>query len=335
LEHQVAAPNAVEFANFADTLYGQARGGVRWTQAAIDHPELNSMVEPDRSRLLYRLAVEEIVRNPFGLVQGSLKAFVDFNRPGSVAGFGFLAFGNKLIDFIFQVATALVFLFGLWKIWMSRKNRINALILAYWAGTLFSIPFLPPIDAGVRPYAATIASLFLPVCFVFSQSLFRRLENSPQENQIIPVSTSYTLAFTVLLLPLIGAPLLKAIATPIHVQSTVCESDLIPINFRINHGSYILLASANEARKTKVPVVLITDVHGSFDDFPYGDFASIIRKIKQPVLMAEVNDTSTGEGKWIIAPAELNAYEGQIVSGCAKLVFPIYSVWRMEVIANP
>jgi hypothetical protein len=95
-----------------------------------------------------------------------------------------------------------------------------------------------------------------------------------------------------------------------------------------------LLSSMDEAPRTKVPVVLLTDVQRSFDDFPYGDFASLIRKVKQPALIAAASDLSTGEGIWAIAPAEANAYEGHIISGCAKLLSPFYSVLRIEDVTN-
>lgn len=322
----VASPDAVKFANFAAPLYGQARGGVRWTQAAMDHPELASMAEPDRSRRLYQLAFEEIINNPLGLVRGSMKAWVDFILPGPLSAFGFLTFGNKVVDFLFQLSAAAMFLFGLWKIWQSRKNTLSMFVLAYWAGTFFSIPFLPPVDAGVRPYAATIASVFLPVCFVFSHPLFERDENSLHEHRIVPVGISYHLAFTLILVSLLGAPLLKTIASPAYVNPVICEPEYLPVSFRLTHGSYISLSSANTLQKTTVPVVLLTDVHRSFNDFPYGDFAGILRQVKQPAVIAVTNDLSTGSGVWLIAPADLKLYEGQVISACARPSTAIYTV---------
>lgn len=331
----VSSPGAVEFANFADTLYGQTKGGLRWTQAVIDHPELASMIEPERSRFLYRLAFEEIISNPFGLVKGSIKAWTDFILPGPLSAFGFLTFGNKLIDFLFQVLAALAFLLGLWQLWRRRKNSVYAFVLVYWLGTLFSIPFLPPIDAGIRPYAATIASIFLPVCFVFSHAVFKRLENTQHENVNIPVKMSYSLAFTLIILSLAGTPLLKTIAKPPVIYPIACEAEQTPIHFRLNHGSYISLSSAEEGRKTKVPAVLLADVHRSFDDFPYGDFASILRKVKMPVLVAAVTDISTGRGMWVVAPEELKFTEGQTTSACAESVFAVYSVMFLKTVEKP
>lgn len=331
----VASPDTVRFANFADTLYGQARGGVRWTQAAIDHPELASMAEPLRSRMLYRLAFEEIIRNPLGLIRGSMKAWMDFILPGPLSAFGFLTVGNKAVDFLLQLSGALMFLFGLGKIWQSQKKTLSMFVLAYCAGTLLSIPFLPPVDAGVRPYAATIAALFLPVCFVFSHPLFEWVENSLHEHRMIPAGISYNLAFTLILVSLLGAPLLKTIASPGDEQHVVCEPEYVPVSFRLTHGSYISLSSANALQKTTVPVVLLTDVHRSFDDFPYGDFAGILRKVKQPAVIAVTNDISTRAGVWVIAPSEVKSYEGQIISACARPSFATYTVLHIEAFFIP
>ncbi|HEY9710686.1 MAG TPA: hypothetical protein V6D48_20930, partial [Oculatellaceae cyanobacterium] len=322
----VASPGAVAFANFADTLYGQARGGVKWTQASVDHPELASMTERERSRLLYRLAFEEIKNNPLGLLKGSVKAFTDFILPGPLAAFGFLRFGNRVIDFLLQVSVAVLFLLGLWKIWKSRKNAISMLILVFWAGTFLSIPFLPPIDAGIRPYAATIGSIFLPVCFVFSHTFFRSVGSSQHENPLIPAGIAYSFALILLLFALVGAPFLRITTKPLDMQSIACEPGLIPVNFRLDSRSYISLSSIEALQKTKVPDVLLKDVHRSLDDFPYGDFASVLRKIRQPVLVAAVLDYSTKAGIWIVAPSELKNYENQLISTCAEMVFPKYSV---------
>lgn len=334
LGRSVASPEAVEFANFADTLYGQARGGVRWTQAVVDHPELAGMIEPARSQYLYRLAFDEIKRNPLGLVQGSLKAWMDFLLPGFFSAFGFLTLGNQTIDFILQAATALLFLAGVWLLWKNREQPLGKLVLAFWIGIFLSIPFLPPIDAGIRPYAATAALLFLPVCFVFSLAVFNRSKNSQNEHSIIQIGVSYGLAGTLIFISLVGAPLLKEFAQPANTQSTACKPNSVLIHFKLNQGSYILLSSADDGRETRVPIVRRADVHQSFEDFAYGDFAAIVRKLKQPALIAVASDPATGQGMWIIAPAELKLYENQVVWACAKSEFATYPVMYVDTFGN-
>jgi hypothetical protein len=333
LGRSVASPEAVAFANFADTLYGQARGGVRWTQAAIDHPELAGMTEPARSQLLYRLTFEEIKRNPFGMARGSLKAWTDFLRPGPWGAFGFLTLGNRGIDFIVQLAAALLFLVGVWLLWKDRKQPLAQLMLVFWIGIFLSIPFLPPIDAGIRPYAATAALLFLPVCYVLSPAAFNSLMVQ-NEHRNLPVGISSGLALILVVIALLGAPLLKLSTHPVQVQSSTCAADRIPISFRLNPGSYILFSTRTDGQETKVPIVLLEDVRRSFDDFPYSEFAALMRKIKQPALLAVTSDVSTGQGMWIVAPAELNMQNNQIISACAKLEFATYPVMYVESLGN-
>ena len=207
-------------------------------------------------------------------------------------------------------------------------------MLAYWTGTLFSIPFLPPIDAGVRPYAATIASLFLPICFVFSGGIFKRLDKFQNASQELPVNISYKMAFVLLLFPLLGAPLLRTITRTIYAQPVTCESGLTPVSFQLLHGSYISLSTSDEENKTKVPLVLLSDVNGSFDDFAYADFASLVRKIKQPILIAATIDIPTSKLVWVIAPTNLKADEDQVISACGDMTVATYPVVFIRTIEN-
>jgi hypothetical protein len=133
----------------------------------------------------------------------------------------------------------------------------------------------------------------------------------------------------------VGAPLIKITARPTALQALDCAPDLILIHFRLSHGSYVLLSSQAHRHKTKVPVVEFSDARASMDDFPYGDFAGIVRKLKQPVLIAAVNNLSNAGEIWVIAPTTLAASEGQIISACAKMVSSNYVVLSIEASSNP
>ena len=327
LGQTVASPASVPFGNFGYTLYGQAKGGLRWTQAMIDHPELADLPESERSRQLYRLAFEEIVHHPLGLLQGSLKAWKDFILPSPIAAFGFLDIGNRQVNFVLQLAAALLYLAGIWFLWRDRKNPIAAFLLACEAGLFISIPFLPPMDAGIRPYAATIATVFLPLVYLFSGPIFRPQKLIEHDNPSMPIGATLGLAFLLLFGSIAGGPFVKMIASPTLAQTPACSPERTPVSFRLDRGSYILLSSD---RKTEVPVVAIDDIHRSLDDFPYGDFAGILRKIRQPALIVTANDRITNRGIWVIAPASLQSDEGNIISVCARLIFPTYFVYQID-----
>jgi hypothetical protein len=165
-------------------------------------------------------------------------------------------------------------------------------------------------------------------------SLFNRWEALQKQQWGIPISVSYGLALALIFISLLGAPLLKKLVQPAHAQSTACVPGSSPISFKLNHGSYILLSSADNGETTEVPNVRLADVQRSFDDFPYGDFAKIMRKLKQPALIAVASDIATGQGMWIVAPAELKLYENQIISACAASEFATYPVMIIKSFAN-
>jgi hypothetical protein len=206
---------------------------------------------------------------------------------------------------------------GIWLLWRNRANPISKFLLACEIGLFISIPFLPPIDAGIRPYAGTIAVVFLPLIFVFSRLPYQSNQVFSSNTPSMPIVATYSLALLLLLTSIVGGPLVQVTAQSTFPQIPTCQPGMTPINFKLTRGSYILFSSN---QKTDVPIVSLNDIHPSLDDFPYGDFAVLLRRIKRPALVTTVDDLSTGSGWWIIAPPELKNRESQIISGCGEVV---------------
>ena len=329
----LASENAIQFGNFSYTLYGQAIGGKRWTQVMEDHPELNALREPELSREIYRLAFEEIANNPFGLVAGSIKAWKDFVCPGYGSLFSFLDVGNEKVNLVIQFVLTLLFLIGLWLLWQCRKDLINGFILVLLLGVFLSVPFLPPIDAGIRPYAATIAVVFLPVFFAVSRVSRNWVVGRFIDGLQIP---AWEIGFGVglLCISVFGGVSLKLISRPMEVQAMSCPSNLVPLNFRVSPGSYLYLVTNDLGSRTHVPVVQLKHVFRSFDDFPYGDFAGVMRKIGKPALVTLTINKITKNQIWVIAPPELSSRAGETVTACARPVSEPYQVMYVESYGN-
>ena len=334
LGRAVASRDALPFGNFAYTLYGQAVEGRRWTQVILDHPDLATLEEPERSQKIYRLAFEEIRKNPFGVVKGSIKAWRDFFLPSAISVFSFLDVGNKSINLIIQIIASLLSLWGIWISWHERQNPVHGFILASTLGIIISIPFLPPIDAGIRPYAATMAVIFLPILVAVSRLSGGSVsESPPADTRTAMIAASYGLCL--IAAAVFGGFFLKVTARSPIVQAGRCPPGFVSAHIEVNQGSYVLLVESNSMSNSRVPVILLKDVLKSFDEFPYGDFASIVRKIKQPVLITLTNDLSTGKQFWIIAPPELKDAQGRIVSVCGMPVSDLYPVLRVATLENP
>lgn len=328
----VASPNTIPFGNFSYTLYGQAVGGQGWTRIYSDHPEINSLQEPELSQEIYRLAFDELKRNPLNIIKGIGKAWVDFIVPSDGSAFSFVLFGNGKIDLIFQGVITILFFWGITLLWKNRKDSISGLMLISGLGVFLSIPFLPPIDAGVRPYTATIAVILLPI-LVASSKVFSHFKTVPAVIGFqIPVAVVSTISL--ILSASLGGILVKITARPVVIQPVHCPDGLVPAYIRLMPGSYIQIVESDLAQPTKVPVVLIKDIHRSLDKFPYGDFAGL-RKIRQPGLFAVTNDLFSGASIWIIAPPEIAGFQRQIVSVCSESISDQYLVFRVKKFEAP
>jgi len=326
----IAEPDSIEFGNFSYTLYGQAVGGKGWTQVMKDYPELMSLGESERAKEVYRLAFQEIGRNPIGLLRGIVKAWKDFIFPDNLSVFGFLDFGNKLINLSFQILALILFLIGIFWIWREKHDSVADLILIANVGVFLSIPFLPPVDAGIRPYTATIAVIFLPVFFAIHKISRKWITSIEPKSNMIPMKVFLFFGYGLFIFAFAGVFFVKDSIDPYPNQAISCPSELLQANMKLHKGAYILLVENDSFQQTHIPYVQIKHVLRSFDEFAYPEFAQIIRNIKKPALIATVNDPISKIAFWIIAPPEMSDFEGRNITICAKNVPSLYPV--MEII---
>jgi hypothetical protein len=151
-----SSPGVVPFSNFSHTLYGIAAGGKGWNQVYRDYPEVASLAEPAQSRRVFELAVALVRSEPLDLLRGASRSWSDyFATP--LGAFSFI--GGPVVRSVpvIRSATTAAALFGLLACSIRRSEAPHSLLLLAIVGVLFSVPFVPPIDADImRAYAATI-----------------------------------------------------------------------------------------------------------------------------------------------------------------------------------
>jgi hypothetical protein len=138
--------------NFAYTLYGLAKGGLGWTKAQIDYPELGHMSDAEVARLLYARSGEAIRERPTDLLRG-LWHGLDF-------------FVQRLT--LSQFDTGRVFPGHPWVSW----------VLVGGAVTVVAIRVRPNLSAAIERRAftmlqATVAGALLSVPIVFYDGTWR------------------------------------------------------------------------------------------------------------------------------------------------------------------
>lgn len=144
------------FSNYSQPLYGLVVGGKGWEQVHIDHPNAQEGAE------IYALAYQAFRARPSGLIEGLAKmtrAYLWPSEPYHM--FAFVQDGPRT-GWLQRMCYLLVVV-GLGACVWRWPDPIYALVLAAAVGHFVSIPFVPPIDAGLRVYAATTPVLALLV----------------------------------------------------------------------------------------------------------------------------------------------------------------------------
>ncbi len=143
-----AAAGHAAFSNYSEVLYGLVVGGKGWDQVYIDHPNAKEGAE------IYALAYQAFRARPSGLIEGLAKMARAYLWPSEPDhAFAFVEDGprTRMLQGICYVLALVGLGVCMWR-W---RDPVHALVLAVAAGHLASIPFVPPIDAGLRVYAAT------------------------------------------------------------------------------------------------------------------------------------------------------------------------------------
>jgi hypothetical protein len=293
----VGLPNGnPPFANFSFTLYGIATH-TNWYQVILDYPELNKLGYVDRIQEVYSIAIDIIRQNPWRFVTGLFRGWTEFFF-GNYSWFIWEPANATSIDPVFRPLAAL----GLWSCLRNWKTPAASLLLAMAIGAFLTIPLLPLIDAGVRPYAATIIILFALSALGFRlllqdilQPLIRwvwrrehgelvsQSDRTVGDRSIFPLlfpsysrvqgwgTSSALLVFglTLSLLSFVGPVTLKQFASkpPQLPAGFVCPGGQQVGMFRINPGSGITLVENKAIRQSNLPNIRIKDFRKGLETF--------------------------------------------------------------------
>jgi hypothetical protein len=332
----VTRPGIEPLGNFSYTIYGQAVGGKGWTQIFIDHPEVNGLSGAKKSQAIYRLTLDEIKRNPSGLITGFLKAWEDFFVPSMFASFGFIQPGDKYSSSIIQIILTIFLFIGLFQSWQLRKQDIHLFLLAVSGGILVSIPFIPPSEtAYMRVYAVTLVIPSLLACIGASTIIQKWITPSSANSPWLPGSGLFSVGLGLLLvsITLIGSLLIHMAPHGDKPLGIDCPSGSFPILFKLSTGSYISVATNESGQQTYVPLVSARSFRQSLRAFPgvYSSFSRfLIETITPPILLTFSRNQITGDFIWLITPPELAANAGTNIYACGKTISPDFPVAEVQ-----
>ena len=149
----IVEPGTQPFGNYAFTLYGQVKGGAGYNYV------IRNLGIRDSSKI-YRAAWNFFLQHPMSFFIGAAKAYRDFFF-SKIGVFRYASSSGQIVwDYLIWMIGLFLTIVGLVKSVRKIFVPVCSLLVAVFVGFLFSIPFLPPIDGGLRIYASTMPFFF-------------------------------------------------------------------------------------------------------------------------------------------------------------------------------
>ena len=309
----IVQPGGVPFGNFAATLYGQVVGGAGYNWAFRVLPSRNAI-------FIYRAAGRYFLAHPLSFFIGAFKAYRDFFLPQM----GILSFltGSEFpwLGILLWIIASLLLLWGLFKSFRNFARPESSLLIAAFAGILVSIPFLPPIDGGIRIYASSMPFVFVLAAMAIGKNFPVTETAEGQDGYTVTVKTmSIILGTLTVILPVM---ILHINRQPV-VTATSCPSAHVPYAVIVNPGSYIDLIPDATTSCGRVPEICLRDFQQNItsndpsDQEVYQHF--VAWTAGKSLRLFEAQDIVQGEFHFFAGPSAdfPNVSKSYVITGCA------------------
>jgi len=306
----VSSPDSLPFGNFGMTLYGMVTGYRGWRSFLVDYPGV-----PESEAL--HISLQIFWNSPGAFFRSVLQAYLDYLDPAHF--FSFLYIPQKHLTFIAYSLVALTIV-GLVRLFLHRRSLLSQMMFSVLVGIILSIPFVPPIDDGVRAMAAT--NPFLALLVGISLAGFGALKvESLNDQSFKPLKFNGLLLFTLIWLVTLSVgwlPVEGALQTrPINV---VCESSESLVAVVSSPGSHVSIVKNSSGTFSLFPSIRKEDWRKNLANFPpVGAYAAFRQLEIGHGIFLGLNLTKPSQEQlvWFIAPTDLIQTTADIENYCA------------------
>ncbi|WP_013323779.1 hypothetical protein [Gloeothece verrucosa] len=307
-----AAPDALSNGNFAYTVYGLAVGGM-WDSVLLDYPELLNLNSEERQDKIYLLAWKAFRDNPLILGGSLLKAWKIFIWDNFIFSYLLSPLLNGILKLLSLVA--------LFNFYQQRNSAIASLMLWVAVGVLISVPFVPPWDALIRPYAATIPffSLFpaLGLSFIAHQFKLNFFLKTPSDK-------TYSLGLCIFAIALASLTLLGPITTKLLSQAAQfseipCSAATEALYFRNSPGSNLNFLADATLKQTNIPNIRLSDFRAAASSIHpyYQKIAEELTQVNPNTTYIQKINLKNGQMFGLIINSEQLTQKQGIIAVCA------------------
>jgi hypothetical protein len=256
--HSISVPGSVPFSNFGYTFYGMATGYHGWRSFGIDYPGVDSSQAMG-------IAFKLILDSPSPFLYAVSRAYQDYFQPNNFFSFLYLP-GTQLrsISSILSIflVVAIIRLVG------TRQTPLARMLFAVIIGVLLSIPFVPPIDDGIRAMIVTVPFWALIVGFaVAGMSPTSLVSEEAWKLDLPKVNPLLIFSFIMVMAVTLSWLLVRSSASS-TIEKISCEVDEHPVAVRVSPGSYINVVKNNSRTVSWLPNIRREDLRANMQNFP-------------------------------------------------------------------
>jgi len=304
-----SVPEAIPFSNFGPTLYGMVTGYRGWQSFYGDHPGA-----PEQVAL--SLSMKIFLNSPGTFIASVLKAYQDFINP--LRFFSFLSLPDEQMVPTAYLLTILT-LVGLWKLVRYRNTLFARMILLVFAGIILSVPFVPPIDDGIRAMTATTSFLAILVGLPFvrhEQLGFDGVESIRARTKFNGLNFISSVVILLIVIGWVGLKINPKVASP----ELSCNPGETPIIIPISGGSYINVIPKKESAISLIPNIRPDDLQKNLAHYAPISLRAVFQKLQVgQTMMLGLNlaDHPSSQLIWLIVPTDLVQNFNGINTFCA------------------
>ncbi|MFZ5821359.1 MAG: hypothetical protein ACOYYJ_15795 [Chloroflexota bacterium] len=306
----VSRPDSLPFGNFGMTLYGLVTGYRGWRSFLADYPGV-----PESEAM--RISLEILWNAPDVFFQAVVRAYLDYLNP--VHFFSFLYLPQKHLALVAYPLAALLVV-GLVRLLRDRHSLFPQMMLSALAGIVLSVPFVPPIDDGIRAMGATNAFLFLLVALSLTGSGTMKIDTLPSQspgrsrvNGLLLFTFAWLAALSLGWLFVAGAWQPKSF----HV---VCQPDESLVAVMSFPGTRVNIVKNNSALYSWLPDLRKEDWRDNLANFPPAGAYLAFRQLDAGhsiFLGLDLSDVEHDQLIWLVAPTGSPLTSSSVHNICA------------------
>jgi hypothetical protein len=296
---------SIPFANFAHSFYGIANGGTGWTSIYADHPEVESMLEPARTKAIFSFAIQAVQQNPQKLLSGIILQYPQiFNFPDHKGFFSFFGGENELIFFTVQILLFALFFYSMYILLKKEHFKPYRFFLYGLIGILITIPLFPFSDfKEMRVYATAIPFIIIfPTIAISSLSEdlhFQKLDKYATDifPSAFPLILNILIVCSTLLFPFF---VWKSSPVQTYQTDQACQQGTSMV-VNVNESSSFALLKESELYLDWLPFYHESRFRQNLHNLKY-EVVQAFERVSAPAAITSTIDLNSGEAAILIFP---------------------------------